>query len=205
MDRVRLPNERYALTRDFKLPYTHKDGSIDTMKFFFTAGLYEDGRLGEVFAKADKQGTLVGGLMDNVCINMSIGLQFGIPLDVFLQKMKGTRFPPSGFTKDAQFHSCSSPLDLLAQWLEKLFMFTCAECGERRAVGFKAEKTCITMSCPTRVKAMQKTLTPEYKPENESLSHSFQAHNGFTDGLCVRCSLLKDNPIHLTKDGSFIR
>lgn len=120
--RERLPPERASYTKTFRLRYSHKDGSTDVMKFYFTAGLYDDGRVGEVFVRADKVGTLAGGVLDAVAIYLSMLLQTGVPLPEVIGKIKGTRFPPAGFTGDADVPNCTSPLDLLARWLEKRFV-----------------------------------------------------------------------------------
>lgn len=117
--RERLPDDRTSSTRRFRLRYTHKDGTPDTMRLYFTAGLYPDGRVGEVFVKADKTGTLASGSMDCVAVMMSMMLQYGVPLEEVCKKLRHTRFGPGGWTGDAEFPSCSSPLDLLAQWLMK--------------------------------------------------------------------------------------
>lgn len=122
MKRQHLPSERKSITRVFRLAYTHSDGRPDIMKFYFTAGLYEDGRVGEVFVKADKVGSLASGALEAVGILLSMLLQSGVPLDEVLPKLRHTRYPPSGFTKDPNLPSCSSPLDLLAQWLAQKFI-----------------------------------------------------------------------------------
>lgn len=119
--RDRLPAERSSVTRAFRLKYTHKDGSVDEMHFYFTAGFYADGRLGEVFIKADKTGSLASGTLDATSTYISMMLQYGIPLDVITGKLRHSRFPPNGFTGDPEIPSCSSPLDLLAQWLDLKF------------------------------------------------------------------------------------
>lgn len=118
VERRRLPPERRAVTRVFRLPHIHKDGTTDTMRFYFTAGLYEDGTLGEIFVKADKPGSLAAGTIDAVATLISLLLQHGVPLEAFLPKLKGTNFKPNGFTGDGEIKSCTSPLDLLARWLE---------------------------------------------------------------------------------------
>lgn len=120
--RERLPSERKSITRTFRLAYKHSDGRPDMMRFYFTAGCYDDGRVGEVFVKADKIGTLASGALDAVCIMMSMLLQHGVPLAEILPKLRHTRFDPSGFTKDPDIPSCSSALDLLAAWLAKKFL-----------------------------------------------------------------------------------
>jgi ribonucleoside-diphosphate reductase alpha chain len=116
-----LPPERASWTKAFTLAYTHKDGKPDRMKFYFTVGMYEDDSPGEVFVKADKSGSLAAGALDACAIMISMGLQHGIPLHTLTEKLKGTRFGPSGFTGDPDIKSCSSPLDLLARWLEHKF------------------------------------------------------------------------------------
>lgn len=121
LERKRLGVERASITKEFTLPYTHKDGKADTMKFYFTVGMYEDGTPGEVFVKADKIGSLTSGALDTCAIMMSIMLQHGIPLRMLTEKLKGTRFGPGGFTKDSMIPSCTSAFDLLARWLELKF------------------------------------------------------------------------------------
>lgn len=121
MQRKSLPPERPSITKEFKLAYQHKSGEMDFMKFFFTVSMYDDGMPGEVFIKADKSGTLAAGALDAVAIMMSIALQYGVPLHVITSKFKGTRFGPSGSTKDPTIGLCSSPLDLLSKWLDQKF------------------------------------------------------------------------------------
>jgi len=117
--RERMPEQRAGFTRRFRLKYTHKDGSVDEMRIYFTANVRDDGRLGEVFVKADRTGTLASGALDAAATMVSLLLQYGVPLEVVTSKLRHTRFGPGGFTGDAEFPSCSSPLDLLAQWLDR--------------------------------------------------------------------------------------
>jgi ribonucleoside-diphosphate reductase alpha chain len=120
--RERLPVDRASYTRVFRLARTRSNGETVIVKFYFTAGLYEDGRVGELFIKADQQGTLASGALDAVAILISMLLQHGVPLADILPKLRHMRFPPDGFTKDPEIPSCSSPLDLLAAWLAKKFL-----------------------------------------------------------------------------------
>lgn len=132
MERERLPDERQSLTRKFKLMRSAKTKACPAcghrweepgteMRIYATTSTYPDGRPGELFLKADKVGTLASGALDAVAIMMSIGLQYHIPLRAFTSKLVGTRFEPSGFTKDKDFPSCTSVLDLIARYLDKLF------------------------------------------------------------------------------------
>jgi len=120
--RETMPSERPAYTKVFRLPHQLEDGSTGVMRLYFTVGLYDDGRPGEVFVKADKAGTIASGALDAVAIFMSMCLQAGVPLKDVVDKIKGMRFPPYGFTGDPEVKSCTSPLDLLARWLEFKFL-----------------------------------------------------------------------------------
>jgi hypothetical protein len=91
------------------------------MKFYVTAGSYADGTLGEIFIRADRAGSFISGALDMTAMVMSIALQHGVPLAAITAKMRHSRFPPYGFTGDPEFHSASSPFDLLAQWLSARF------------------------------------------------------------------------------------
>jgi ribonucleoside-diphosphate reductase alpha chain len=116
-----LPGTRKAITRRFQLPRKLPDGTVEIVKIYFTIGCYEDGRPGEIFIKIDRQGSLASGALDSVAMMMSIGLQYGIPLHVLLEKLRHSRFEPEGFTRDPEFPSATSVLDLLAQWLLRVF------------------------------------------------------------------------------------
>lgn len=116
-----LPEVRGGVTRRFQIPHTHKDGTKDTLKLYIIANTDEQGSLREVFIKADKMGGLASGALDAVAMTISIGLQYGIPLEVFTTKLRHIHCSPFGFTGDAEFHNCSSPFDLIAQFLDKRF------------------------------------------------------------------------------------
>lgn len=120
--REHLPAERPSLTRVFRLRYNHSDGRPDVMQLYFTASTFEDGRPGEVFITADKGGSMARGLMDALGIMVSMLLQNGVPVEEVIRKLKGTQFPPASFTGDGEIPNCSSPLDLLARWLEARFI-----------------------------------------------------------------------------------
>lgn len=103
------------------------------MRLYFTVSTYADGRPGELFLKADRTGTLASGVLDAVATTVSMLLQYGVPLDEITSKLRHTRYEPAGFTGDAEFPRCTSPLDLLAQWLERKFQHLCEGGGESQA------------------------------------------------------------------------
>ena len=78
-----------------------------------TAGEYDDGALGEVFIKMSKQGSTLAGVMDAFSVSISIGLQYGVPLEAFVSKYINMRFDPAGMTDDADIRIAQSVMDYL--------------------------------------------------------------------------------------------
>lgn len=119
----KLPDERFSFTRKFQInfidPGTQVAGKI---KFYITAGIYADLRLGEIAIRGDKMGEMMYAALDALAMSISIGLQHGVPLSLFVEKLRGLRgFGPQGFTGDPEFHSATSLFDLIAQWLAHTF------------------------------------------------------------------------------------
>lgn len=119
--REHMPPERQSVTKTFRLQHT-QGGFTETIRFYITVGLHPDGRPGEVFIKADRQGSFASGILDSLGIMISLALQHGVPLATVIEKMKGSRFPPASFTGDSDVPNCTSVLDLLARWLELRFL-----------------------------------------------------------------------------------
>ena len=114
--RRRLPDERKSVTR--KLVVRTADGPI---KMYVTVGLFEDGSPGELFLKVDRQGSLLSGFADAVALSVSLGLQWGVPIQAFITKFRHAKFEPSGPTGWPKVPMASSLLDLLAAWLDDQF------------------------------------------------------------------------------------
>ena len=70
--------------------------TIGDHKVYLHTGEYEDGKIGEIFIDTSKEGELVKALMNNFAIAISLGLQYGVPLDEFISAFVGTKFEPSG-------------------------------------------------------------------------------------------------------------
>ena len=70
--------------------------TIGDHKVYLHTGEYEDGKIGEIFIDTSKEGELVKALMNNFAIAVSLGLQYGVPLDEFINAFIGTKFEPSG-------------------------------------------------------------------------------------------------------------
>jgi len=102
--RKRLPKSRPSRTTSF---------SVGGAEGYMTAGTYADGALGEVFLKLGKQGSTLAGVMDAFSIAISIGLQYGVPLETFVEKFSNLRFEPAGMTDDADIRMAQSMMDYI--------------------------------------------------------------------------------------------
>ena len=78
---------------------------------YITAGSYPDDGLGEIFLKTSKQGSTLSGVMDAFAIAVSIGLQYGVPLETYVSKFINMKFEPSGMTNDPDIRFASSLVD----------------------------------------------------------------------------------------------
>ncbi|HVK44776.1 MAG TPA: vitamin B12-dependent ribonucleotide reductase [Micropruina sp.] len=102
--RQRLPKSRMSRTTSF---------SVGGAEGYLTAGAYDDGRLGEVFLKLGKQGSTLAGVMDAFSIAISIALQYGVPLETYVQKFTNMKFEPAGMTDDADVRMAQSIIDYI--------------------------------------------------------------------------------------------
>lgn len=100
--RQRLPKSRVGRTTSFQ---------VGGAGGYLTTGAYESGRLGEIFLKLGKQGSTLAGVMDAFSIAVSIGLQYGVPLESFVQKFSNLKFEPAGMTDDPDIRISSSIID----------------------------------------------------------------------------------------------
>ena len=88
------PGKRFSMP-DRRKGYIQK-ATIGDHKVYLHTGEYEDGKIGEIFIDTSKEGELVKALMNNFAIAVSLGLQYGVPLDEFINAFVGTKFEPSG-------------------------------------------------------------------------------------------------------------
>jgi ribonucleoside-diphosphate reductase alpha chain len=102
--RRRLPSTRPAKTFSF---------SVGDAEGYIIAGEYPEDGIGEVFLKVAKQGSTLSGIMDAFAISVSLGLQYGVPLEAYTQKFINMRFEPSGMTSDQDIRFASSLVDYI--------------------------------------------------------------------------------------------
>ncbi|MEO5743528.1 MAG: vitamin B12-dependent ribonucleotide reductase, partial [Terracoccus sp.] len=100
--RRRLPKRRSSQTTSF---------AVGGAEGYLTAGTYDDAQLGEIFLKFGKQGSTLAGVMDAFSIAVSIGLQYGVPLETFVEKFTNLRFEPAGLTDDPDVRMAQSIMD----------------------------------------------------------------------------------------------
>ncbi len=135
--RRHLPDERRSITHKFR---------VGEQEGYITAGLFEDGTVGEVFIKIAKEGSTVSGLTDAVALLTSIALQYGVGLEKLAAKLEQTRFEPYGVTANPQIPFATSILDYVFRWLRLHFGdagvpnpagepvdsgLTCPDCGQQ--------------------------------------------------------------------------
>jgi ribonucleoside-diphosphate reductase alpha chain len=100
--RRRLPKRRPSQTTSF---------AVGGAEGYLTAGSYPDDGLGELFLKFGKQGSTLAGVMDAFSIAVSIGLQYGVPLETYVEKFTNLRFEPAGLTDDPDVRMAQSIMD----------------------------------------------------------------------------------------------
>ncbi len=117
--RKRMPRERQSITHKF---------SIGGHEGYITAGMYEDGTVGEIFlTDIGKEGSTLRGMMNSYATAISIALQYGVPLETLVQKFSYMRFEPEGITSNPEIPFAKSMPDYIMRWLASRFMSTDAQ------------------------------------------------------------------------------
>ena len=113
--RRRLPDDREEIGRKFR---------VGDYEGYIHVGLYEDGTPGDIFVDIAKDGTTLQGLMNSLMIAVSMGLQYGVPPEVYVSKLSHMRFEPSGLTNDVDIRTAKSIVDYIFRWFGKKFLTT---------------------------------------------------------------------------------
>ncbi|OIV35689.1 ribonucleoside-diphosphate reductase, adenosylcobalamin-dependent [Mangrovactinospora gilvigrisea] len=111
--RRRLPKGRPGITTSF---------TVGGAEGYMTANSYPDDGLGEVFLKMSKQGSTLAGMMDAFSIAVSVGLQYGVPLETYVSKFTNMRFEPAGLTDDQDVRMAQSIVDYIFRRLALDFL-----------------------------------------------------------------------------------
>jgi len=111
--RRRLPDERHAITHKF---------DIAGHEGYVTIGLFEDGSPGELFLVMAKEGSTISGFADAFAQAVSYALQYGVPLQVLIDKFSHVRFEPSGMTRNPDVRVAKSIVDYIFRWMATKFL-----------------------------------------------------------------------------------
>ncbi|MBO4208554.1 vitamin B12-dependent ribonucleotide reductase [Micromonospora echinofusca] len=158
--RKRLPKKRPSHTVSF---------SVGGAEGYLTASSYPDDGLGEVFLKMSKQGSTLAGVMDAFSVAISIGLQYGVPLETYVSKFTNMRFEPAGMTDDPDVRMAASVMDYIFRRLAldflpyetraELGIFTAAERAAQLRAEAEAESNGVDLT------AMASSAPVETRPE----------------------------------------
>ncbi|XVQ83802.1 vitamin B12-dependent ribonucleotide reductase [Microbispora siamensis] len=203
--RRRMPNQRPSTTTRF---------TVGGAKGYMTASSYPDDGLGEVFLKMSKQGSTLAGVMDAFSVAISIGLQYGVPLDTYVQKFVNMRFEPAGMTDDPDVRMAQSVMDYIFRRLAldylpyedraALGIFSASERaaqqrGEDPAALQDVDTAALAQSAPIEKAQSIETkpaegpsngqVAPVAVPEPRRVGASLESHQGRTADapLCMTC------------------
>ena len=108
-----MPIDRNEIGRKFK---------VGEYEGYIHVGMFPEGDPGDVFVDIAKEGTTLAGLMNAFMIAVSVGIQYGVPLEVFVSKFAHMRFEPSGMTNDPDIRIAKSIPDYIFRWMGKRFL-----------------------------------------------------------------------------------
>ena len=171
--REKLPPERASVTHKF---------SVSGHEGYITVGMYEDGRPAEIFIRMSKEGSTLSGVMDGLALTLSIGLQYGVPLKVLVDKHVNTRFEPSGITANPNIRFASSLLDYIARWLGGRFISS-----EYLKLNNPSPGEHAAVAMPMPLMPMP-AMPPAIHPAESSSSAPSNAHEGAP--TCSECGML---------------
>ena len=120
--RRKLPDERASITHKF---------DIAGHEGYITVGLYDDGTPGEIFLVMAKEGSTISGFADAFAQAISYALQYGVPLQVLVDKFSHARFEPSGMTKNPEIRFAKSIVDYVFRWMAAKFLSAEAQVPRR--------------------------------------------------------------------------
>jgi ribonucleoside-diphosphate reductase alpha chain len=178
--REKMPVERASVTHKF---------SVGGHEGYITVGMYPDGRPGEIFIKMSKEGSTLSGVMDGLALTVSLGLQYGVPLKVFVDKLVNTRFEPSGISSNPNIRFVSSVLDYIARWLGGRFISTDylkLNGGEHAAAVLTAPAPLVAQNVAALAEAAIAALPSTGASASSSKLHD--AHEGAP--TCSECGML---------------
>ena len=179
--RKRMPRERQSITHKF---------SIAGHEGYITAGMYEDGTVGEIFlTDIGKEGSTLRGMMNSFATAISIALQYGVPLETLVQKFSYMRFEPEGITGNTEIPFAKSMPDYIMRWLASRFLDTDAQ----EELGILTPAVRARKAAQDTAQALASSDTAG--PSNGAPSSAPQAAVGNGDGAPAAASLTDSPPV----------
>ncbi len=170
--RKRLPRSRPSITTKFE---------VADAEGYITASSYPDDGLGEIFLKTSKQGSTLAGIMDAFSIAISIGLQYGVPLEAYVSKFINMKFEPSGMTNDPDIRFATSLVDYV---FRRLALDHLPE-SEREALGIRSVEERRQLASAEAAEKMESPRAPRPAEPIELIERP-QAHAADAP-LCYAC------------------
>jgi ribonucleoside-diphosphate reductase alpha chain len=179
--RKRLPRSRPSRTVSFQ---------VGDAEGYITAGEYPDDGIGEIFLKTSKQGSTLSGVMDAFAIAVSLGLQYGVPLEAFVSKFINMKFEPSGMTNDPDVRFATSLVDYVFRRLAIDYL----PVDQREALGIRSiderKETAAAEAAEklgTTVESIVKAVEQEGPPQLIELEPKPEATHAADAPLCYSC------------------
>jgi ribonucleoside-diphosphate reductase alpha chain len=165
--RRRLPDDRVEVGRKFR---------VGEYEGYIHVGVFDDGSPGDIFVDIAKDGTTLQGLMNSLMIAVSMGLQYGVPPEVYVSKLSHLRFEPSGPTNDADIRAAKSIPDYIFRWFGKKFL----DVDQQEEAGI--------LSMEVRAQMAERYASGESKPVIETAPGQTALFNPHEDAIeCNRC------------------
>ena len=167
--RRRVPEDRTEIGRKFR---------VGDYEGYIHVGLFEDGTPGDIFVDIAKDGTTLQGLMNSLMISVSMGLQYGVPPEVYVSKLSHMRFEPSGLTNDVDIRTAKSIVDYIFRWFGKKFLTP----EQQEEVGI------LTPEVKARLAAAYAAGEPSATPGEAAPAGQTALFNQWEDAVeCSRC------------------
>jgi ribonucleoside-diphosphate reductase alpha chain len=175
--RRKLPDERHAITHKF---------SIAGHEGYITAGMYEDGKPGEIFLVMAKEGSTISGLMDAFATSISMALQYGVPLEALVEKFSHVRFEPSGFTKNSEIPYAKSITDYIFRYLASKFL----SAEHQEAVGVQRSETSLKplAGLPVSTAPASTSASGAFRAQSDAPPCHYCGSIMTRNGACYRCA-----------------
>ncbi|MEY3279684.1 MAG: hypothetical protein RIR63_876, partial [Actinomycetota bacterium] len=175
---------------------------------YMTSGAYADGALGEVFLKLGKQGSTLAGVMDAFSIAVSIGLQYGVPLETFVEKFTNLRFEPAGMTDDQDIRMAQSMMDYIFRRLaldylpfetrSAMGLYTSAERARALETGEYTQDVAAVTETLSQSAAPAAPAAPAAKVQDVKIEEAPRTYNSSTELMEAITGVASDAPLCMT-------